>query len=54
MPTPGGQRDGRLARKRSILDYVDKRYAALSAKLGRAIGRSSTSTSRSCGRSSGA
>ena len=31
-PTPGA--DAALLRKKSILDYVDKRYAALSARLG--------------------
>jgi hypothetical protein len=31
-PTPGG--DAMIARKKSILDYVDKRYAALSSRLG--------------------
>ncbi|HMI87627.1 MAG TPA: DUF1552 domain-containing protein [Polyangiaceae bacterium] len=31
-PTPGG--DAIIARKKSILDYVDKRYAALSSRLG--------------------
>jgi hypothetical protein len=31
-PTPGN--DAVIARKKSILDYVDKRYAALSARLG--------------------
>jgi hypothetical protein len=33
-PGPGGATDTRLARKRSILDYVGGRYAALSMKLG--------------------
>jgi hypothetical protein len=30
----GGAPDARVARKRSILDYVDRRYATLSARLG--------------------
>ena len=35
-PTPGGDAAAIIARKKSILDYVNKRYAALSAKLGTA------------------
>jgi hypothetical protein len=34
MTPPGGGPDPRIARKRSILDYVDRRYAALSMRLG--------------------
>jgi hypothetical protein len=33
-PGAGGAVDTRTARRKSILDYVDKRYAALSARLG--------------------
>jgi hypothetical protein len=33
-PAPGNDTAAILARKQSILDFVDKRYAALSAKLG--------------------
>lgn len=34
MTPPGGGPDPRIARKKSILDYVDRRYAALSMRLG--------------------
>jgi hypothetical protein len=34
VSTPGGQPNPRIARKQSILDYVDKRYMSLSTKLG--------------------
>jgi hypothetical protein len=33
---PGSGADERVARRKSVLDFVDKRYAALSAKLGAA------------------
>jgi hypothetical protein len=36
MPVVGTDTSGPLARKKSILDFVDKRYAALSARLGAA------------------
>ena len=34
--SPGSGADERVARRKSVLDFVDKRYAALSAKLGAA------------------
>jgi Protein of unknown function (DUF1552) len=35
-PTQGSGADVRIARRRSVLDYVDKRYVALGSKLGAA------------------
>lgn len=35
-PGMGGVADARVARRKSVLDFVDKRYVALSAKLGAA------------------